>query len=67
MKFAIAGIQWANGMPVTKDEAIKVLMYWYGEDAAEAEKDLFFISKEKLQQAVDYYVANNKEDKMYEA
>lgn len=63
-EFTIAGVSWANGMPVTKTEAIKVLMYWYGEDSVEAEKDLLFISREKLQQAIDYYVANNKEDKM---
>ena len=49
---------WLNGMPVTHTEAIEVLMYWYGEDASQAEKDLSAITPEKLQDAVNYYATH---------
>lgn len=46
---------WPNGMEVTEDEAIEVLMVWFGEDSKEAKLDLFTISREGLQRAVNYY------------
>lgn len=46
---------WPNGMPVTEDEAIDVLMFWFGEDGRAAKQDLQTISRGRLQQAVDYY------------
>ena len=52
--------RWANGVPLTESEAVEVLMYYFGEDAVEARKDLFTISAERLQAAVDYYL--KKED-----
>ncbi len=47
--------RWKNGEEVTREEAIEVLMWYFGEDGKDAELDLFTISKEKLQAAVDYY------------
>ena len=47
---------WPNGKQLTEDECIEVLMWYYGEDAKAARIDLFAISVEKLQSAVDSYV-----------
>lgn len=49
---------WPNGKQLTTDECIEVLMWYYGEDAKEARNDLFAISLENLQSAVDYYAKN---------
>lgn len=46
---------WPNGKEVTEDEAIEVLMVWFGEDGKTAKEDLFTISREALQRAVNYY------------
>lgn len=56
----ITAARWANGMPVTEDEAIEVLMWYFGENAKEARLDLFTISVEKLQSAVNYYLKNKE-------
>lgn len=53
--------RWANGVPVTEDEATEVLMWYFGEDAKSARADLFCITKERLQEAVDYYLAKEDE------
>lgn len=47
--------RWKNGVEVSKEECIEVLMWYFGEDAKDAEQDLFTISRENLQTAVDYY------------
>jgi hypothetical protein len=49
-------VYWPNGKQLTTDECIEVLMWYYGEDAKQAREDLFAISIDKLQSAVDYYV-----------
>ena len=52
--------RWANGVELTKDEAIDVLMWYFGTDAGDAELILFTITQEKLQAAVDYYTKNHE-------
>lgn len=58
---------WANGMELTKDDAIMVLMWYFGEDMKAAELDLFTITQEKLQAAVDYYIKKQNEADGYVA
>lgn len=49
-------IYWPNGMQVTDDEMIDVLMWYYGEDAKAAEHDLDILEDDELERAVRYYV-----------
>lgn len=54
-------VYWPSGRQLTKDECIEVLMYYFEEDAEDAELDLFTIGRQQLQCAVNYYVDNNDE------
>ena len=56
----MTGARWGNGKEVTKDEAIEVLMWYFGTDSSDAELILFSITQEKLQAAVDYYIENHE-------
>ena len=49
-------IYWPNGMQVTDDELIDVLMYYYGEDAKSAKHDAEILDDEELDRAVRFYV-----------
>lgn len=49
-------IYWPNGMQITDDEMIEVLMWYYGEDAKAAEHDLDILEDDELERAVRYYV-----------
>ena len=48
-------LKWPNGMSVTNDELIEVLMWFYGEDAKAAEHDAEILDDDELERAVHYY------------
>ena len=60
MTNAMIMARWANGVYLTKEEAIEVLMWYFGTDADDAELILFAITLEKLQVAVNYYIENHE-------
>lgn len=53
--------RWKNGVPITRDEGISVMMEYFNVSRADAELYLFCISKEGLQDAVNY-IENRRYD-----